>query len=59
MFACFSQTGMISFTIPWILTWFSHVFDSMKTICRIWDYLLCSGPHGIIFLTTAIILSVK
>jgi hypothetical protein len=31
----------------------------MKDICRIWDYLLCTGPHGVFFMTAAIILTTK
>jgi hypothetical protein len=47
------------FIIPWILTWFAHVFSSAKIICRVWDYLLCTGPHGIIYLTAGVIMASK
>lgn len=59
IFECFKEVNLIIFIIPWVLTWFSHVFSSVKTICRIWDYILCAGPHGIIYLTAGIILSTK
>ena len=59
IFECFREVNLIIFIIPWVLTWFSHVFSSVKTICRIWDYILCTGPHGIIYLTAGIILSTK
>lgn len=51
--------GMISFIISWLLTWFAHVFSSVKVIARIWDYILCTGPHAIIYITTGVILSTK
>ena len=51
--------GMLMFVVPWILTWFSHVFSSARIICRIWDYLLCTGPHGIVYLTAGVILATK
>lgn len=50
---------MLPFIISWVLTWFAHVFTSVKTICRIWDYILSTGPHGIIYLTSGIILATK
>ena len=59
IFECFKEVNLIIFIIPWVLTWFAHVFSSVKTICRIWDYILCAGPHGIIYLTAGIILSTK
>lgn len=59
IFECFAEMRMLTFIIPWILTWFSHDFTSAKTICRIWDYLLCTGPHGIIYLTAGIFLATK
>ncbi len=59
IFECFEDMNMLPFIISWVLTWFSHVFTSVKTICRIWDYILSTGPHGIIYLTTGIILTTK
>ena len=59
IFHCFKEMNLIIFIIPWVLTWFSHVFSSVKTICRIWDYILCTGPQGIIYLTAGMILSTK
>lgn len=59
IFECFSEGKMLIFIIPWVFTWFAHVFSSLKTICRIWDYILCTGPFGAIYLTAGIILSTK
>ena len=59
IFECFREVNLIIFIIPWVLTWFSHVFSSIKTTCRIWDYILCTGPHGIIYLTAGLILATK
>ena len=53
------MTQFLIFLIPWILTWFAHNFSSVKTICRIWDYLLCTGPYAVFYLTAAIILMTK
>ena len=50
---------LLMFIVPWILTWFAHVFSSAKTISRIWDYLLCTGPHGIVYLTAGVIVATK
>lgn len=50
---------MLPFIISWVLTWYAHVFTSVKTICRIWDYILSTGPHGIIYMTTGVILVTK
>lgn len=58
IFACFRDSLLI-FIIPWIFTWFAHVFSSLKTICRIWDYILCTGPFGAIYLTAGLILTTK
>lgn len=55
----FKDMKQLTFIVPWVLTWFSHVFSSVKTICRIWDYLLCTGPHGVVYLTTGILLATK
>jgi glycine cleavage system protein P-like pyridoxal-binding family len=51
--------GMLPFIISWVLTWFAHVFTSVKTICRMWDYILCTGPHGIVYVTAGVILATK
>lgn len=59
IYSSYQNTGFLIFILPWILTWFSHNFSSVKTICRIWDYLLCTGPFGIFYLTAGIILSTK
>ena len=59
IFECFREVNLLIFIIPRVLTRFSPVFSSVKTICRIWDYILCTGPHGIIYLTAGIILSTK
>lgn len=59
IFSCFKESKFLIFIIPWIFTWFAHVFSSLKTICRIWDYILCTGPFGSIYLTAGIILSTK
>lgn len=59
IFECFAEMKLLMFIIPWILTWFAHVFSSAKIICRVWDYLFCTGPHGIIYLTAGIILASK
>jgi hypothetical protein len=45
---------MPSFAIPWILTWFSHSIKKINIINRIFDYLLCSPPHTIIFTCAAV-----
>lgn len=59
IYSSYEQTQFLIFILPWILTWFSHNFSSVKTICRIWDYLLSTGPHGVLYLTCGIILSTK
>ena len=59
IFECFAEMQLLPFIISWVLTWFSHVFTSVKTIGRMWDYILCTGPHGIVYLTAGVILSTK
>jgi hypothetical protein len=59
IFECFIETRMLIFIVPWVLTWFAHVFSSVRIICRIWDYILCTGPHGIIYLTAGILIATK
>lgn len=59
IYSSYEHTQFLIFILPWILTWFSHNFSSVKIICRIWDYLLCTGPHGVFYLTAGIILSTK
>jgi hypothetical protein len=59
MFECYIEMKLLTFIVPWILTWFAHVFSSIKIICRIWDYLFCTGPKGIVYLSTGILLSTK
>lgn len=59
IYSSYEQTKFLIFILPWVLTWFAHNFSSVKTICRIWDYLLCTGPHGVFYLTSGIILGTK
>ena len=59
IYSSYEHTQFLIFILPWVLTWFSHNFSSVKTICRIWDYLLCTGPHGVFYLTCGIILTTK
>ena len=59
IFSNYQYTQFLTFILPWILTWFSHNFSSVKMICRIWDYLLCTGPYGVFYFTCGIILSTK
>lgn len=59
IFSNYEYTHFLTFILPWILTWFSHNFSSVKMICRIWDYLLCTGPYGVFYFTCGIILSTK
>ena len=50
---------MLTFIIPWMVTWFAHSISSLKAISRIWDYILCTGPTAILFLSAGMILSSK
>jgi hypothetical protein len=59
IFSSYQHTKFLIFIVPWVLTWFAHNFDSVKIICRIWDYILCTGPHGVLYLTCGIILGTK
>jgi hypothetical protein len=59
IFDCFVEMKLLSFIISWVLTWFAHVFTSVKTIGRIWDYILCTGSHGIVYVTAGVIISTK
>ena len=41
--------------MPWILTWFVHSINEIAIITRIFDYLLSSPPHTILYLCAAFI----
>ncbi|EAR87995.3 rab-GTPase-TBC domain protein (macronuclear) [Tetrahymena thermophila SB210] len=47
------------FSISWILTWFAHSFTDLNKIQRIFDFLLCSQPQTISYLSAALILITK
>ncbi|KAL4475473.1 hypothetical protein ABPG72_013297 [Tetrahymena utriculariae] len=47
------------FSISWILTWFAHSFTNLNKIQRIFDFLLCSQPQTISYLSAALILITK
>ena len=44
------------FSISWILTWFAHSFTNLDQVERIYDYLLCSEPYVVAYLSAAFIL---
>lgn len=48
-----------SFTLSFVLTWFSHNLDSFGDCARIWDSLLSSHPLMVIYLTVALVLSLR
>jgi hypothetical protein len=50
---------ILVFMLPWMITWFSQTISNLKSISRIWDYILCTGPTGIIYLVAAFILCSK
>ena len=43
------------FTVPWLLTWFAHSFSCVSSLERVFDFLLCSSPPSIIFLSVAVL----
>lgn len=59
IFSYFESRGLLVFIFPWILTWFVYTFKSLRTVSRIWDYILCTGPQATIYLAAGLILSKK
>jgi len=51
--------GVPIFSVPWVLTWFSHSLKDMKTIQRIFDFLISSPPYSIIYMCAAVLLVMK
>jgi len=50
------EVGGVSFSLGWILTWFSHSFSNISYSQRIFDFLLCSKPETIAYLSAAFVL---
>lgn len=47
------------FSLPWVLTWFSHNVERLEDVARIFDFLLARHPLMIMYFATAMILSLK
>lgn len=47
---------MPTFTLSWLLTWYSHVIDDLSTVQRIFDAVLSQHPLFTLYLISATIL---
>lgn len=53
----FLQSGVEPFfALSWVLTWFSHGFDDLDTIARLFDFFIASHPLMPLYLGAEIIL---
>ena len=48
--------GQPTFTLSWILTWFSHDIEKFSDVQRVFDACLASHPLYVIYMAVAIIL---
>jgi hypothetical protein len=44
------------FALSWVLTWFSHGFDNLDVIARLFDLFIATNPLMIIYLSTQVLL---
>ncbi|CDW79148.1 tbc1 domain family member 20 [Stylonychia lemnae] len=51
--------GQPTFTLSWILTWFSHDIDKFTDVQRIYDACLASHPLYVVYMAVAVILMNK
>lgn len=47
------------FTLSWVLTWFSHNFESFEAVARMFDFLLASHPLMSLYLSVALIIHLR
>jgi len=54
------SAGGYHFTVPWILTWFSHSLEKFGDILLVFDYLVSSkSSYSVLYLCSAIILEAR
>jgi hypothetical protein len=58
-YSILNKLALPTFLLRWIITWFAHDVTHLDKIARIFDYLLVSHSSVIIYMTTAIIISLK
>ena len=44
------------FALPWLITWFAHCLGSMRSLARLFDYLLAAPPLAPLYFSVAILL---
>lgn len=53
-----SQTPLY-FSLPWILTWFSHRLQTFSVITRLFDFFMASHPLMPVYMSVAVILYLR
>ena len=59
LFRSLEEIHFLAFCVSWVLTWFAHEVQDFRVIARIYDYCLC-GPESVaLYLSAAVVLSLK
>jgi len=59
LFATLETIHVLAFCVSWVLTLFAHEVQDIRVIARVYDYCLCNDESVALYLSAAIILSLK